>query len=151
MIDLAALEADGFGHWFAGFVDGEGCFVIFGGSPTARTDYHCRLVIEVRYDEQPILTEIQRRLGIGSIQRLPHRRAPTSAPLTRWFVRSKADCAALVEVLDRFPLRAKKARDYAVWREAVAVRQRSGRGNMNADVMAALKEELNGGRRYVAA
>lgn len=34
-------------------------------------------------------------------------------------IETKEGCRRLVDVLDRFPLRAKKARDYAIWREAV--------------------------------
>lgn len=34
-------------------------------------------------------------------------------------VASKAGAVGLVELLDHFPLRAKKSRDFAIWREAV--------------------------------
>ena len=38
-----------------------------------------------------------------------------------WYVTSKRDLARLVAYFDQFPLRAKKARDYVLWREAVAI------------------------------
>lgn len=150
MLDLDALAADGFGDWFAGFVDGEGCFLVYGGT-AAKPEHSCRLVIEVRADERAVLEEIQSRLGIGKIQSLPKRRTPTSAPLLRWYVSSKSDCALLVTILDRFPLRAKKRADYEVWRRAVCVWLVSGRGNRNDERLAALKAELGAGRLYVAA
>ena len=42
-----------------------------------------------------------------------------SRPQVSWIVDSKAECAALVDLLDRHPLRGRKLEQYRVWRSAV--------------------------------
>lgn len=146
-------EDDTFGHWLAGFIDGEGCFLIETTRPSAT--HYCAFRLEVRADDRPILDEIRERLGIGKIREC--RRGTYHGAI--WAVQNKADCASLVGFLDRYPLRAKKARDYAVWREAVAewgcVSHGGGRGvNMRRHDwtrMAELRVALRDGRRAPAA
>jgi hypothetical protein len=57
----------GFGHWFAGFVDGEGCFLI----TRVGKSYRCIFSLHLRGDDRPILEEIHRNLGIGTVWDLP--------------------------------------------------------------------------------
>lgn len=110
---------DGFGHWFAGFVDGEGCFqisVAFNGRNGP--SYRCLFDITLRFDDAPILEEARRRIGVGSINYFQ----PTgrrSARAVRWHVKNKDEALFLTRLFDMYPLRAKKAKDYAIWREAV--------------------------------
>lgn len=107
---------DAFGHWLAGFVDGEGCFFIW----LHGTDNQaCILSVALRSDDRPILEEIQRRLGIGGIHD-SHKRGNIN-PTSQWVVAKQSEVAQLVRLFDRYPLRAKKARDFMIWREAVAV------------------------------
>lgn len=106
---------DGFGHWLAGFVNGEGCFNI---GMWARTKcIRITFNIALRNDDAAILEEIHRRTGLGTLQRYGAR--GRSQAQVRWSVCNKRDCVRLVEIFDRYPLRAKKARDFAIWREAV--------------------------------
>lgn len=105
-----------FAHWLAGFIDGEGCFRIHkekGGGY-----YACHFTLKLRDDDRAILEEIVGRTGIGHLK--PDLIRGTSKPAMVWVVQSKAECVKLVALLDQYPLRAKKARDYAIWREAVA-------------------------------
>lgn len=138
---------DGFGHWLAGFTDGEGCFYI---RPVA-TAYSCEFVIGLRPDDRPILEEIAMRTGFGLIRDHHGTGAKRDGSQSRWEVCRKADCASLVAIFDRFPLRAKKARDFAIWREAVAehakikVRRRS-----DWTRVAELKALLQAQRKYDA-
>lgn len=106
---------DAFGHWLAGFIDGEGCFRIHSQKRGRYLTpaFHLKL----RADDRPILEEIARRVGAGRLYDMPAH--GTSRPGTVWRCQSQADCRALAAVLDRYPLRAKKAREYAVWREAL--------------------------------
>lgn len=116
---------DAFGHWLAGFLDGEGCFMIshqsqrVGGAPI------CYMQLVLRADDAAILGEIQRRTGIGvfKARRLDSysgtRSQGNTRPQAMWRVSSRTDCLALVRLLDRYPMRAKKAGDYRFWREAV--------------------------------
>jgi len=150
MTELDALAADGFGHWLAGFIDGEGCFVIHG---TAGGRLKCRLAVAVRADELPTLETIQARTGAGTIVTRPQR--GTTKPEATWQVQSRPDCLRMAEIFDRFPLRAKKARDYAIWRSALrtwATVRRTGYPGVNDEVwrrMEASRKALNEGRRFV--
>ena len=105
-----------YGHWLAGFIAGEGCFRIHkekGGGY-----YACHFTLKLRDDERPILEEIVNRTGIGHLKPDTSRNG-NSKPCLVWTVQSKATCLQLVDLLDQFPIRARKAADYAVWREAV--------------------------------
>jgi hypothetical protein len=119
MRDESTEFDDAFGHWLAGFADGEGCFSIL--HHKGREAYHCQFIIGLRDDDTAILREVHARTGLGYLRR--REVCPSSVKNARaqtyWVVHRKTDCLALVEIFDRYPLRAKKARDYAVWREAV--------------------------------
>lgn len=100
--------------WLAGFAAGEGYFQL-------RRQNHCgwrvepRFRIHLRADDEAILAALCAAFG-GSVRR---GRNGIWTPQAHWLISSKRDLSALVEYFDRFPLRAKKAREYAVWREAV--------------------------------
>lgn len=110
-----------FGHWLAGFIDGEGCFAInCSQSGTAHRRVQIKFVLDLRADDRPIVEEIRARTGIkGSIRHREsygdgNRRAQVS-----WHVNARGDLARLVQLLDTYPLRAKKRRDYEIWKRAV--------------------------------
>jgi hypothetical protein len=135
-----------FGHWFAGFADGEGNFDV---RPAANgRSYTCRFAIGLRADDLPILEEIVRMTGLGSI-RLQDGGAGEQKRQARWSVERKEHLARLVEIFDRFPLRAKKARDYVLWRRAVVLwlGVRSRRRHDWFEI-AAISAELRAQRRF---
>lgn len=118
---------DLFGTWLAGFTAGEGCFLI--NKDTRRNkhiNYTCRFVITLRDDDSPILEEIHKTLGIGIIRDLPaHPGNPRNAqPQTTFRVLTINDCAKLVELFEKYPLRAKKQQDFSIWKLAVAELQK---------------------------
>jgi len=139
-----------FGHWLAGLVDGEGCFTVTRRHSGAA--FSPRFTMRLRDDDSAILDDIQLRLGLGSI----HRAAGhgNSMPCCVWDVQSGPDTEELAEVLDRYPLRSKKAADYAIWRKAVelwsAMRSGHRRSRRERDwgPMVQLKQELESVRRY---
>jgi hypothetical protein len=139
----------GFGHWLAGFIDGEGSFTIMyprSDSPQLYTRFQIRL----RADDAEVLEEIRQAVGHGKIYRYePTARAlealPGSKATALLVIGSTAGSAALVALLDRYPLRAKKARDYAIWREAVSARAEKDWPRMDE-----LKSLLEEGREYGA-
>lgn len=148
-----------FGHWFAGLVDGEGHFGIRRAhmqyKSTRYVVYSCQFAVSLRADDLPTLTQIQRELGIGKIRPVSRSKDPKRVnenPAYRFDVVSKPAAVALVAFFDRFPLRSKKARDYALWRQAVVEWQKTYRGHRTFDwaPMAQLKTELELGRRYRA-
>jgi hypothetical protein len=110
------MTDDAFGHWFAGFTDGEGCFRV---KPTNKGTFQCRFSIGLRADDAPILHEIREWLGFGIL--VHSGRDSIKQEQWRLEVNRKVDTVKLVEIFDAYPLRAKKARDFAIWRQAVAV------------------------------
>lgn len=115
-----------FGHWLAGFIAGEGCFRIHKGKGGGY--YATHFTLKLRNDERPILEEIVARTGIGHLKADDTCRG-NAQPTLVWTVQSKAECLKLVTLLDQFPIRARKARDYAIWREAVHFWVNQKRGN----------------------
>ncbi len=119
--------SDAFGYWFSGFTDGEGCFEIGkrnGRNPCA--NYKCHFTISLRDDDQFILEAIHGILDIGTIRNVPARTndARNRQPQVEWVAYAIADCAKLVEIFERFPLQAKKQKDFSVWRCAVVELQK---------------------------
>lgn len=138
-----------FGNWLAGFIDGEGCFRVH--KEKSGGYYACHFTLKLRDDERPILEEIVERTGIGHLK--PDLIRGGSKPCLIWVVQSKAACLQLVELLDRFPMRARKRKDYAVWREAVLYWPTMKRGNRwhgprDWSRMIAYKEAIEAARAY---
>jgi hypothetical protein len=143
------------GYWLAGLIDGEGCFRIQKNkSRKSRgpVTYATSFALKLRDDDEPILREIIAHTGVGRFSRDANRTG-NSRPCAIWHVDAQRDCAALVELLDRYPLRTRKARDYAVWREAVVYWLSTPRGNRwhgprDYSRMAELQVDLAEAREY---
>lgn len=137
-----------FGNWLAGFIDGEGTFNI---RRCKTGQYTCCFGINVRDDDNEVIHEIRRRTRIGHVISYPGR--GKHRPLIRWQVNSKADCLKLVHLLECFPLRAKKRRDFLIWREAVLSWRETTAKNMWSEPrdwtdMAEMKEQIENVRKY---
>lgn len=135
--------------WFAGFTDGEGSFQIRRCEDGYR--YVPRFSIGLRADDVAILEALHQefggRLTYSGRKDSPWGRRGGMAPQCRWEVVSKRELTALVGYFDRFPLRAKKANDYVIWRQAVhAYCAQGGRHPQLAD----LHRALANGRVYDA-
>lgn len=118
---------DAFGNWLAGFTDGDGCFGIEKrkrDNPCAK--YKCRFQIALRDDDKAILEEIRDTLGIGSISDKPVSPSclPNTQPQSRFRVEAINDCAELVKLFTKYPLRAKKQRDFDIWKTMVGEMQK---------------------------
>lgn len=108
----------GFAHYMAGFIDGEGCFHVHKKHVNGVDTYDCQFSMTLRADDRPIIEQMQRALGgIGSIAKRPKK--GNAQAQVRFCVSSKADCMLLRAVLSAFPLRAKKARDFEIWCQAL--------------------------------
>jgi hypothetical protein len=135
-----------FGHWLAGFIDGEGNFDVHRQQRPAGTYFYCRFELTLRADDRAILEECQRRLG-GKLYDMRHAASIGRRPQVRWEIVSRAECLALAAVLTAHPLRSKKARDFATWSEALAVScEHVGRNR--ADLMQPLWKKLRAGRAF---
>lgn len=120
--------------WLSGFADGEGCFLI-AENPGKR--FAPRFKISLRADDKPILDALRNEFGgfVGTVKQGPR----NDHPSVQWVVSSKHDLARLRDYFEQHPLRAKKARDYAIWSEAVrAYCARGGRAPELADLRDAL-------------
>jgi hypothetical protein len=99
--------------WLAGFADGEGYFQL-------RKSNRCgwriepRFRIHLRCDDIEILHALSEAFG-GSVRRGKNGDWNAQA---HWLISSKRDLGSLIDYFDQFPLRAKKAREYLIWREA---------------------------------
>jgi DNA modification methylase len=129
-----------FGHWLAGFTDGEGCFSVH-KKPQATLD--CQFSITLRADDMPVLERCKRQTGLGT---LAIQRPEGQNPKARWTVSSKADCAALRDLFRAFPLRAKKAREFEEWSVALDEWLRHERGEWEG--MEASRDRLMAMRDY---
>ena len=115
------LDRDAFGHWLAGFADGEGSFFL--GYARARgrgtASPHARFQILLRADDLPILLDIQSHLACGRLyvyDREKRRAAghSTSENSATFSVGNILDLAEIVVPhFDRYPLRAER-RDYRI-------------------------------------
>ncbi len=119
---------DAFGHWLSGFVDGEGCFLLrlmkgrkhFTGSP--------RFQIGLRSDDLQILRDIKSFWGIGTIT-FGHIKSPGIKTNERnacnYRIQSIKDVTKIViPHFEKYPLRAKKQRDFLIWRQGAELCQR---------------------------
>ena len=106
-------ESDG--HALAGFVDAESCFHI--RSNNAGRTWSCTMSLAVRLDDGDVAEDLCRTTGVGRVS--VKRAHGTSQPQAVWTVASKRECAELVCMLRRFPLRARKRRDFEIWARAV--------------------------------
>jgi hypothetical protein len=102
-----------------------------------------------RADDADLLCDIVRVTGLGRLYAVPARR--TSRPQVVWSVASKLECRELARLLQRYPLRGRKRREFAVWSTAVDRWSQSLHGSTgSADgFMSAAAAELRALRRYV--
>ena len=113
----ADIDRDSFGNWLSGFVDGEGCFQLYVAKDRYKTP-HARFAIVLRQDDRQILDLIQSYWACGGIlSRVSHKRSIN--PCVHYQVQRASDLAHLVAHFDKYPLRAKKAQDFLVWKRAV--------------------------------
>lgn len=115
------IDRDYFGAWLSGFVDGEGCFMLLRHArPSGRIIRHARFLIALRQDDLPTLEAIQAYWGTGKIQ---VRKSYGNSQPQRFFAIWNRPIleSVLIPHFGRYPLVAKKRRDYEIWKQGVAV------------------------------
>lgn len=163
-VDAPLADIDpAFGHWLAGFIDGEGCFSFSCSMYKGERRDRPRFALFLREDDAAIVEEIHTAVGCGVVRwKAAQRRLSYSwgRPQMGWIVDSREGLRRLIAVLDQFPLRSKKASDYAIWREAVMLwinseqRYREGRRGRETHKcwaqITAIRERLMEARAYKA-
>lgn len=117
--DAPGKEIDAsFANWLAGFTDGEGCFRIHRGK--GGDYYACHFQIKMRRDDRPILQKIRRLTGVGRVFDADYRSPDRdSCPQAVYLVQDRAGCVVIRDLFMRFPLRAKKLREFEEWSRAL--------------------------------
>lgn len=121
----ANIDRNTFGHWLSGFVDGEGCFTLRAfrrerPNVSRLESFVARFLITLRSDDVAILESIRSYWQCGRI-RLHHRKTK-SRPLCRYEIQRSADLQEIiVPHFEAYPLRAKKRRDFMIWKRAVSL------------------------------
>jgi len=128
---------DDLGHWLAGFVDGEGAFMIHpvirkrgyirkDGSSQESHECDVKFQIKLRVDDIQILQEIKKHLACGKVivcQRSKSKGGfENTKPVAIYLVTVYSDLYnIIVPLFEKYPLRAKKAQDFEIWKDAVAI------------------------------
>lgn len=136
------------GHFLAGFLDGEACFVV----NRAAGGYACSCSVAARRDDRQLLEQLKCITGLGSVT---DRRAQGNAsPQSAWTIKRKADCFRLAELTRNFPLRGRKRREAELWSTAVGswCAGDPSRRVKNRDwtVIALIEKQIKKHRKYVA-
>ena len=97
--------------WLAGYIDGEGCFTHTGSVGKL----YPKFAIGCRIDDKPILDRLAGELG-GHVT-VSHQLGGNRQPSARWCITRRYELETLMDYLDKFPLRAKKAEQLKQWRE----------------------------------
>lgn len=130
-----------FYSWLAGFIDGEGCFII---QHNSRNGVLSAIVtVALRDDDWAIIDEIYKRTGLGSVGTRNSRPTVVNG-LTRggvaWWVTRAQECQLLIDRLRAVGgLRGKKRQDFDLWSEAVQLLCEHG-GSSNSPVSGRLME-----------
>ena len=104
-------------HYIVGFVDGEGCFCISLNKNGKRLpEVRLLFEIELREDDEPILREIQKVLGCGSIYRLEYERYAKWRSHVKLKVSNFTDISTkIIPFFTKYPLQAKKKKSFELF------------------------------------
>jgi len=117
-----------FGAYLSGFVDGEGSFMLRAKERIKKTTgagyLSCRatFAITLRLDDLSILQDICKFLKCGNIECRQRKEGCRSKPVGIYSVRNLEDLVCkIVPFFELHHLRAKKARDFEIWKQGVAL------------------------------
>ncbi len=134
--------------YIAGFIDGEGCFLISRKGHNGRPCFAITFHVAQRADNSLVLELMQEQIG-GYLNFEPPtpnqlKRLPGHKPQYRLFVCNRRDVLRLIEYIDQHPLICKAA-EYQVWREAAYLYYRHAPGHGGGRIVPKwLIEAMNG-------
>ncbi|MBI4022662.1 LAGLIDADG family homing endonuclease [Candidatus Berkelbacteria bacterium] len=135
-------------HYVAGFIDGEGSFVFFlSPRKDIRSGFEVNLdfQIELRIDDREILERIQATLGgIGHLNVLNYERYERWQPHVKYRVgRIDQLQNRLVPFFRKYPLQAKKRRNFEIFAQAVEIKwQKRHRSPKGMEELIRLREQI---------
>ncbi len=117
------VDRDYFAAYLSGFSDGEACFQLpFTSHTWCRSTPSANFTIALRRDDLAILEKIRSFWGCGLIHFTFRKAKGGERPVAAYTVNRIGQLAGiLVPHFERFPLIAKKERDYQIWKEGVAL------------------------------
>lgn len=117
----ADIDRDAFGHYLSGFADGEGCFMLCwdGSRKDCRPTPKAVFQIALRADDEAILDLIQSYWQCGNLHRQKRHNGKLASEFHVNNLRQLT--AVVIPHFDRYPLRAKKRFDYAIWKQAATM------------------------------
>lgn len=118
------IDREAFGHWLSGFADGEASFLLRTMFTNGKHQPFATFRIGLRADDGPALQLIQSFLGCGLLIFNSNVRSkiPNAKPVMIFCVQDRPSLAnIIIPHFERYKLRAKKAGDFAVWKEGVAL------------------------------
>lgn len=133
--------SDSFGSWLSGFMDAEGTFgIVLKG----KSCVSCQMGIGLHCCEESLLWQIKNRVGVGNVTPF----YPGS--VASWRVGSIKDhMEVTVPLFEKYPLRAKKKNDFAIWAQAVRlVHAKEHLTESGRQEILRLKQELDKGKKY---
>ena len=120
------IDRNAFGNWLSGFTDGEGCFTLKKVASRRYPGGFCPAAgfrIVLRADDGPVLLLAQSFWNCGRLilrAGKPPSRRPNAKPQSSFRIEVMQDLASvIVPHFEKYPLRAKKAADFVIWRQAV--------------------------------
>ncbi len=115
------IDRDHFGSWLSGFTDGEGCFRLYidkryGGIPNAE------FAIALRADDHRALILIQSFWNTGFLRVRSMQQRTNNHRNACYNIYNKSDLYnVIIPHFERYPLLAKKRRDFEIWKEGVVL------------------------------
>jgi hypothetical protein len=117
------IDRNYFGAWLSGFVDGEGCFSVEvrNHGQTGHLSPRATFKMTLRADDRAVLDLIRSYLNCGGVSD-PRIAGGNRNPICTFSITSiVANANFVVPQFERFPLLAKKRRDFEIWKSAVAL------------------------------
>lgn len=108
-------------QYVVGFIDGEGCFYVSRSkhrTTRRRLDVRADFEMELRIDDEEILQRIHQTIGCGKIYYLKYQRYDWLPHVKLKIGSIKEICETLIPFIDKYPLQAKKAKVFRLFREA---------------------------------
>lgn len=121
---ILSLSDEAFGWFVTGFADGEGCFALTKQLPSRAqrfSSWRAFFNIALRDDDAPGLEAVAARMGCGRVEYKKPRHGKQN-PVVTWGVFKASELAQIiVPHFEKFPLQMKKARDFAIWKQAIPI------------------------------